>query len=214
MINDYIPIILKGLALGWSVAWPPGPINTEMIRRGLSGSFWSAYAVGLGACCGDFLWAVATALGVGMLLDQKNVRPILGTVSFLLLLYLAYTFLRGAWNQWQKQRRGEAAIFDAKQQSSRHGFFLGWTMALLSPWNLAFWLAVMGAQTGSVMSFGESLILATSVVTGASTWGLVLSVSVKFGARFTSPVWETVTRGITGILMLVFAGILLWNLFE
>lgn len=214
MSDDTIKLIIKGLALGWSVAWPPGPINTEMIRRGLNGHFWGAYAVGLGACCGDFLWAVATALGVGVLLDLEYVRPILGTVSFLLLLYLAYSFLNGAWTQWQKQKHGEPILFDAKQQSTRRGFFLGWTMAMLSPWNLAFWLAVMGSQTGSVMSFGESLILATAVVSGASTWGLVLTISVKFGARFTSPAWETATRAITGVLMLAFAVMLLWNIVE
>lgn len=212
MNSDSMTIILKGLALGWSIAWPPGPINTEMIRRGLTGSFWSAYAVGLGACCGDFLWAVGTAMGVGMIMKEDNVRPILGTVSLILLLYLAYTFLAGAWKQWKKQKSGEAAQFDPPNHSARRGFFLGWTMAMISPWNLAFWLAVMGAQTGNAMSIGESLILATAVITGASAWGLVLTVSVKLGARFTSPAWETVTRAITGILMLVFAGMLLWNL--
>jgi threonine/homoserine/homoserine lactone efflux protein len=39
--------ILNGLILGWSVAWPPGPINAEMIRRALKpgsqgGGFWAA----------------------------------------------------------------------------------------------------------------------------------------------------------------------------
>jgi threonine/homoserine/homoserine lactone efflux protein len=214
MTPDLTSLILKGLALGWSVAWPPGPINTEMIRRGLTGRFWYTYMVGVGACCGDFMWAVATALGVGFVLQEESVKPILGTVSFLLLLYLSYSFLKGAWTQWQKQKRGETIAFDEIAKSTRHGFFLGWTMALLSPWNLAFWLAVMGAQSGSVLSFGESLILATAVITGASAWGLVLTVSVKFGARFTSPAWETVTRALTGILMLVFAGMLVWNLVE
>lgn len=212
MNSDIVPIILKGLALGWSVAWPPGPINTEMIRRGLNGSFWNAYAVGLGACCGDFIWAVATALGVGIIIKEDSVRPILGLISLILLIYLGYTFLNGAWKQWKKQKSGEKAQFDTQRQSSRHGFFLGWTMAMISPWNLAFWLAVMGAQTGNIMDLGESLILATAVITGASAWGLVLTVSVKLGARFTSPAWETITRALTGILMLVFAGMLLWNL--
>ena len=57
--------IVAGLLLGWSVAWPPGPINAEMIRRGLTRGFWPAYSVGLGACTGDFLWALAVALGAG-----------------------------------------------------------------------------------------------------------------------------------------------------
>jgi hypothetical protein len=47
--------IANGLILGWSVAWPPGPINAEMIRRALlpgaqGGGFWAAWQLGLGAC--------------------------------------------------------------------------------------------------------------------------------------------------------------------
>jgi threonine/homoserine/homoserine lactone efflux protein len=52
---NILPLIGKGFLLGWSVAWPPGPINSEMIRRGLSRGFCTAYAVGLGACSADFL---------------------------------------------------------------------------------------------------------------------------------------------------------------
>jgi len=40
-------VLVNGFVLGWSVAWPPGPVNAEMIRRGLmpkdrGGGFWSA----------------------------------------------------------------------------------------------------------------------------------------------------------------------------
>ena len=65
--------IVNGLILGWSVAWPPGPINAEMIRRALishkqGGGFWAAWQIGLGACSGDFLWALGVAAGAGALL--------------------------------------------------------------------------------------------------------------------------------------------------
>ena len=54
--------LANGYILGWSVAWPPGPINAQMIRRGLlpkdrGGGFWFAWPIGLGACTGDFIWA-------------------------------------------------------------------------------------------------------------------------------------------------------------
>ena len=60
--------VVNGLVLGWSVAWPPGPINAEMIRRALlpwgqGGGFWAAWQLGLGACTGDFLWALGVAAG-------------------------------------------------------------------------------------------------------------------------------------------------------
>jgi threonine/homoserine/homoserine lactone efflux protein len=63
--------ILTGLLLGWSVAWPPGPVNAEIMRRSASlrpgiGGFWYAYKVALGAGCGDFAWALGVAMGAGL----------------------------------------------------------------------------------------------------------------------------------------------------
>lgn len=200
-------LVVQGFLLGWSVAWPPGPINTEMIRRGLSGGFWKAYVVGLGACTSDFLWALVVAAGVGTALQEDRIRPVLAVISFGLLLYLAYKFLSGAWQQWKRRRSGESVEFDPSTHDTRKGYVLGLTMALVSPWNLAFWLAVMGSQS-SILSFGEAVILAASVVAGAATWGVVLSTAVQMGARFTTPTWELVTRALTGVLMLIFAGLL------
>src|SRR5215469_10742043 len=94
--------IVNGLILGWSVAWPPGPINAETIRRALippsqGGGFWAAWQIGLGACSGDFIWALGVAAGAGVLLASPRLHFALGVISFLLLLFLAFSFARGAW---------------------------------------------------------------------------------------------------------------------
>ena len=79
--------IVNGLVLGWSVAWPPGPINAEMIRRALlpraqGGGFWPAWQLGLGACTGDFIWALGVAAGAGALLASPRLHLALGVISF------------------------------------------------------------------------------------------------------------------------------------
>ena len=71
--------LLNGFILGWSVAWPPGPINAEMIRRSLlphsaGGGFWSAWPLGLGACSGDFWSALGVTAGAGALMNTPKVR--------------------------------------------------------------------------------------------------------------------------------------------
>ena len=68
--GDIATLAATGFALGWSVAWPPGPINAEMIRRGLSRGFWPAYAVGLGASTADFFWAPLLGLYTGARLGR------------------------------------------------------------------------------------------------------------------------------------------------
>ena len=203
---DAAPLLGKGLLLGWSVAWPPGPINSEMIRRGLSRGFWPAYSVGLGACSADFLWALGVALGAGALADVRAVQLVLAAVSFVLLLVLATTFLRHAWRGWRAMRGGVATPRPlSMMDSTRGGYLLGFGMALSSPWNIAFWLAVVGQQAGAVLTIASSLVLAAAVVIGAATWGFFLCTALRLGARFASPMWEVVTNAATALLMLFFA---------
>ena len=213
----FLTLILKGYLLGWSVAWPPGPINAEMLRRGLTRGFWSAWSVGAGACVGDFLWALAVALGAGALLASVPAfRPVFGAVSVALLLFLAWTFARGAERDWR--RRGNPTSTEppaGRFDSSHGGFLLGLATALTSPWNLAFWLAVIGAQAGGErLGTGAALLLAVGVVTGAMTWGTLLCGTLRLGAarRFASPGWLAFTQGSTAALMLAFAARATWKL--
>jgi threonine/homoserine/homoserine lactone efflux protein len=205
-------LVAQGLLLGWSVAWPPGPVNAEMIRRGLTRGFASAFSVGLGASTGDFLWATAVALGAGALAELPGVRPALGAISLALLLFLAWSFLAGAWRGWRRHRRGEPAPPAGRFDSARGGYWLGLTMALSSPWNIAFWLAVIGQQAGSTLGLDRSFVLAGAVVAAATLWSAVLCTGVQLGARFATPAWEVATRAATGVLMLGFAARLLLRL--
>ena len=204
-----LPLLFKGLLLGWSVAWPPGPINAEMIRRGLERGFLPAWALGLGACSGDFLWAVAVSLGAGALVNLPGVRPALGIVSVALLLFLAWTFGRSAWQAWQRSRRSassEEAVPARRFDSTRGGYLLGLTLALTSPWNIAFWLAVIGSQAGGARLGGRDfLTVAVGVFIAAAAWGLFVCSAVRAGARFATPAWHIVTQGVTAALMLYFA---------
>jgi threonine/homoserine/homoserine lactone efflux protein len=203
-------LLLKGYLLGWSVAWPPGPINAEMIRRGLTRGFWPAWVVGLGACSGDFLWALGVALGAGAVVNVPGVRLGLGCVSVALLLLLAWIFARAAWRAWEQYRlpaaTAAAAPPEQRLNTMRGGYLLGFGMALTSPWNIAFWLAVIGSQTaGSVRGLANSVLLATAVVVGAISWGVFLCAALSFGARFATPAWHIATPAATAALLLYFA---------
>ena len=210
------PLLLKGFLLGWSVAWPPGPINAEMLRRGLERGFWPAWALGLGACTGDFGWAVAVSLGAGALVNVPGVRPALGGLSVALLLFLAWTFGRGAWASWRRSRRpaGEAAAVPARRfDSTRGGYLLGLSLALTSPWNIAFWLAVIGSQAGSAsLGLAASLTVAVGVIVAAALYSGLFCTAVRMGARFATPAWHVVTQGATALLMLYFAVKTVWGL--
>jgi threonine/homoserine/homoserine lactone efflux protein len=204
-----LPFLLNGLLLGWSVAWPPGPINAEMIRRGLlpkdrGGGFWAAWPIALGACTGDFLWAFAVSLGAGAMLNAPDIRRALSFVSLALLLFLAARFAIAAWRVYQTHRADSTGMPEEKQRQG--GFLLGFFIVLMSPWNVGFWLAVIGGQPKLAANVGQSLTLAAAVVLGALIWSVVLCSAVQLGARvFARPAWQVATQALTSLVMLWFA---------
>jgi chemosensory pili system protein ChpE len=200
-------LALTGLVLGWSVAWPPGPINTEAVRRGLARRPWPAYAVVLGGCVGDALWALLVGVAAGSLAERvAALRGVLGVLSVGLLLVLAALFLRGGWQRLAEHRAGRQIRPRTALDSSRGSFALGLTLALTGPWNLVFWLAVVGQAASAAYGVLGSLVVAAGVLAGAATWGVVLCVGVsQLGARFATPSWEIFTQLATGLLMAYFA---------
>jgi len=218
--------IVNGLVLGWSVAWPPGPINAEMIRRALlpqaqSGGFWAAWQLGLGACTGDFIWALGVAAGAGALLASPRLHLALGVISFLLLLFLAFNFAWGAWQVAQASVGGAFAPRSATADNRgtmapptlSNGYFLGLILALTSPWNIGFWFAVVGGQGAAQghTTFLNSLTLATAVVSGAIAWTIVLCTALKLGARiFARAAWQVGTQAVSALVMCFFAARLVW----
>ena len=119
--------LANGYILGWSVAWPPGPINAEMIRRGLlpkdrGGGFWSAWPIGLGACTGDFIWAFGVSVGAGALLNSVEIRRVLAIVSLALLLLLAVRFAIGG---VENLPRPSQCRVRAPKSERRGGFLFG-----------------------------------------------------------------------------------------
>lgn len=197
--------MLEGFAFGWSVAWAPGPINAEIARRALARGAGPAFAVSLGAASGDWIWALLTSLGAGLLLKGPAARLALGVVSTALLLALAAVFLRGAWHGWQARRADIHPELD-RLDRTRAGYALGLGMALTSPWNMGFWLAVMGRPDLVQKGLAASLVVAGSVLLGALAWCSVLIAALTLlRVRLDVAWWEIVAKGSTGALMLFFA---------
>lgn len=190
--------------MGWSVAWPPGPINTEIARRCLARGFWAGFGLLLGACSGDALWAVLVAVGVGAVFTGPVAQQVLGVLSIALLGLLAATFLRRAWRAFRGTAvAGSGPRFD----STKASYALGLTMALTSPWNVTFWLAAIGRPGMTDLGLPALLMVVAAVIVGAATWGLVLSAAVVALHRQLGSVgrWGPVLmNGATALLMLWF----------
>jgi threonine/homoserine/homoserine lactone efflux protein len=210
-----LPLAAYGFVLGWSVAWPPGPINAEIVRRGLARGFAPAYAVGLGAASGDVVWAVAIVLGADALVGAAEAKLVLEWLSLALLLLLAAVYLRGAWHAFATRRAGDAGGSPGRTDGARGGYLLGLGLALSSPWNIAFWLAVIGRPETLEAGLAGALVVAAAVLLGTNLWVLLLSGAVVIlRLRFAGGAWDAIAKGATGLLMLYFAGESAWRLAE
>ena len=210
MAQSFATLFGVGFLLGWSVAWPPGPIKAEVARRCAARGFWAGFSVLLGACAGDGIWAVAVSLGVGLLFSGATARGAMGAVSVALLLALAVLFLRGAWSALRSGSVAEAApAAPPRFDSLPASFALGATMALTSPWNVAFWLAAMGRPELAGAEAAHLLILAAGVLAGAATWGLIWASTTTLahkGLEGAAKRWWTIlVDAATALLMLWFA---------
>jgi threonine/homoserine/homoserine lactone efflux protein len=202
-----LPLAAYGFVLGWSVAWPPGPINAEIVRRGLARGFAPAYAVGVGAASGDVVWAVAVVLGASALIGSAEAKLALELLSTALLLLLAAVYLRGAWRGIALRRAGTASDSPGRFDGARGGYLLGLGLALSSPWNIAFWLAVIGRPETLQAGLAGALVVAGAVLLGTNLWVLSLSSAVVvLRLRFASGAWDAIAKAATGLLMLSFAG--------
>jgi threonine/homoserine/homoserine lactone efflux protein len=203
-------LLTTGFLLGWSVAWPPGPINAEIARRCAAGDFRAGMAVLFGASSADAVWAIAVALGVGFLFTAAPARAGMGIVSIALLLALAFLFLRSSWRAFARvDAPPRVAAVPARFACARGGFGLGAAMALTSPWNVAFWLAAMGRPELTGATVEALLIVAAAVIAGALTWGVLWAASNTLLHRSlegTAKRWWTIFVDLaTGALMLYFA---------
>lgn len=204
MTASVLPLLASGFLMGWSVAWPPGPINTEIARRCLAGGFWAGFGLLLGACSGDALWAVLVAVGVGAVFTGPVAQQVLGVLSIVLLGMLALTFLRRAARAW---RGVSAATAAPRFDSTRASYVLGATMALTSPWNVTFWLAAIGRPAVTGLDLPSLLLVVAAIIVGAASWGLFLSAAVVTVHRQLGGVgrWGPVLmNGATALLMLWF----------
>lgn len=131
----FVSLCFTGFLLGWSVAWPPGPVNAEIVRRGLLRGFWAAYGMALGGCTGDAVWALIVMFGASAVLANETANSVLRTASTCLLIVLAVHYLHGAWRSWTRLRDQTDLQLARSPRFDKAGvgFLLGMGLTLTSP---------------------------------------------------------------------------------
>jgi len=143
----FVLTVSVGVMMGVAYVVPPGPVNIETLRRGLTGGFPVALAMQLGAVIGDTAYAVLALAGAGLLLTHTVAQALLGIVGTGLLLYLGWSGLsswRGIVSLVAQPAAAAALQVRPASLSTRHTFWTGVAISVANPYVIAFWLSVGG----------------------------------------------------------------------
>lgn len=193
-------LLLTALGLGVAYAATPGVVNTECLRRGISGGFRPALAVQVGALLGDAAWALAALTGVAALAGDAAVRIGLGLVGGLFLLRLAFRALRGA----LAPRAETGAVAGGALR-------VGLVFGLANPAGIAFWAGLGGGALAAGAPAGDYARFLAAFVGGALAWSVALSLLASGGRRFASPSLFRAVDAIAGAVLGLFGARLLWT---
>lgn len=199
-----VGLLFSGMGVGIVLAAPIGPINIEIIRRGLLQGSRSGWLVGLGALTADTIFATLIVSGVTQVADRPLLRVPLYAAGALMLAYIGAMSLR--------QALGGPIEFQGQPVEQRHSraYITGFMMAVLNPMGIVYWLSVGSALVAeAVAKVGRagSPVLVGGVFLGIFCWISLLATLVHFGRRFVN---ERVMRWITGISGVVLIGFGIW----
>ena len=195
-----LALYLRGLLIGFAVAFALGPVGLLVIRRTIERGWVHGFVSGVGVATADGLYAGVAAFGLTALMSVlTGLDRILGIMGGAVLVLMAVRGLRAT----LRAGTAETAV-DPEASGPRVALIGAWgTMVGLTLTNPATILsftalfASLGAGTGG--SAGAALVTA-GVASGSAGWWLLLtSIVAGLRARLTQPV----IRGLNVVASLV-----------
>jgi L-lysine exporter family protein LysE/ArgO len=198
--GELIGLIVYGMTVGVALAAPIGPINIEIIRRGIRDGFLHGWMVGLGALSADTVYAMVIVSGLASFAGDDRIRLVLYLAGGMMLSWVGWSSLKTA-------LRGLEGSSDDRPKQRGRSYLTGLLMAAFNPMGIMYWLTVgAGLAADAVRRVGQSgaPILVIGVVIGIFLWVSTLSVIAQVSRRFvTGPGMRWVT-GVSGVIIIGF----------
>lgn len=197
MSDGWLPVLLRGIVMGFSIAAPVGPIGMLVIRRTLIEGRRSGLATGLGAATADGCYGAVAALGLTavseLLVRQQTVLRAAGGI-FLIYLGARAFFSRPAAN---------AALADSSD-STVGAWLSTFFLTLTNPMTILSFVAIFAGLGLASGGTGQAVALVLGVFAGSSAWWLLLTGLVGvFRQRFQPGALGWVNR-ISGAIIVAF----------
>jgi threonine/homoserine/homoserine lactone efflux protein len=194
MITNFL---LKGIAIGFAIAAPVGPIGVLCIRRSLAEGNRVGFATGLGAATADAAYGCIAGFGLtaisSFLVEQKFW---LGLIGGLFLCFLGVrTFI-------SKPADRAAEVGGSGVASA---FFSTFLLTVTNPMTILSFIAVFaGFGLGASPNYAAATALVGGVFVGSALWWLLLSSGVGLLRSRVTPNWMQIVNRFSGCIIFGF----------
>lgn len=197
--------LLKGIAIGFSLAAPVGPVGVLCIRRTLAHGSKRGLIIGLSAASADMMYGLVAAFGVTLISqfisqEQHWIR-LIGGILLLILGYRTF-FSHPLTDTALSGKNGHTRIFVST-------FFL----TLTNPMTFFAFAAVFaGIGLDKTLGFhGYSLFLVAGIFLGSLIWFTLLTSLVHFFRDIITTDGLVIINKIAGSLLALFGVIAVWS---
>lgn len=185
-------VIIRGIAIGFSIAAPVGPIGLLVIRRSLVDGRAAGLATGLGAATADALYGAVAGLGL------SAVTAALAGGSFWMRL-VGGLFLCVLGVKAIRSRPPEDAGVDRRPAGLARAFASTLALTLANPMTIMSFAAVMASVGVGAAGVASVAAFILAVFAGSALWWLLLAGGVGLFRSRISPrvlAWVNTASGV------------------
>ncbi len=198
--------LFKGIAVGFVIAAPVGPVGLLCIRRALSDGRLAAFVAGLGAAVADTFYGAVAGLGLSLISDfLLDYRAALSVIGGLFLLGLGWR----AWNSDPTPGDGPPEHMGLVKD-----FTATMLITLTNPATILAFMAVFAALGGVKLTQDgiDAGFLITGVFLGSALWWLSLSALASAVRHKFTERWLSHLNQASGGLLILSGGLVLGSL--
>ena len=192
--------LVQNILLGLTLAAPIGPVNLEIIKRGLNSGFQQAFLTGAGAMCADTTYLILIFFGLTSFLNFAFMKIFLGIAGSIILIYLGMMSAKEFFRKADATENKPHRLF-------KTSFVTGYVLAISSPMTIVWWTGVFGAllaaQTHTQTTI-SAFFSCLSILLGCFLWVFSLAAALHWGKKIIN---EKITRFISffaGLFLILF----------
>lgn len=193
-----LPILLKGLVIGFSIAAPVGPIGVLCIQRTLNGGYTSGLFTGLGAATADAAYGLIAAFGLTAVSDFMIAQKFwFGLIGGAFLCFLGIRALL---------RKSDTTRTTSVEASLIRDYGSTFFLTLTNPMTILFFIGIFSGfdVAGNLDRLSTAAFLVLGVFLGSGLWWLSLSTFTGvFRKRFSTGVISIINK-VAGTVIILF----------